>query len=288
MDRFNRGWITEHAKAVLLQYSDSITIRQLHYRLVAAGMTNDIQHYKRVIAAMTDARWEGGVRFGAFIDRERGICGETEAKPILLQDEIERAQQQVKAWMEHYHLNRWENQNAYIEVWIEKKALQGVFEEPCERNKVALAPCKGYPSLTFLHDAKERFSDAEDRGQERTILYFGDYDPSGEDIPRSIKDNLSRMGIDVEVERIALNPEQIASMGLSSVPAKDGDSRSRTWTGEGAVELDAIEPDELKRMAEEAIENRFDSTLLDELAEREETERVKYRKALKKFVVGLK
>ena len=288
MDRFNRGWITEHAKAVLLQYSDSITIRQLHYRLVAAGMTNDIQHYKRVIAAMTDARWEGRVRFGAFIDRERGICGETEAKPILLQDEIERAQQQVKAWMEHYHLNRWENQNAYIEVWIEKKALQGVFEEPCERNKVALAPCKGYPSLTFLHDAKERFSDAEDRGQERTILYFGDYDPSGEDIPRSIKDNLSRMGIDVEVERIALNPEQIASMGLSSVPAKDGDSRSRTWTGEGAVELDAIEPDELKRMAEEAIENRFDSTLLDELAEREETERVKYRKALKKFVVGLK
>ena len=62
--------------------------------------------------------------------------------------------------MNAYRLNRWSNQENYVEVWIEKKALQGVFETPCRRADVGLAPCKGYPSLTFLNDAKDRFEEA--------------------------------------------------------------------------------------------------------------------------------
>lgn len=284
---FDKAWITQAAEAVLRTYSEPITIRQLHYRLVAQGMTNDVNHYKRVISAMTDARWNGSVRFGAFVDRERSMSGETEAAPVSLKDEVERAQYQIQAWMENYHLNRWENQRAYVEVWIEKKALQGVFEGPCEKLRVALAPCKGYPSLTFLHEAKQRFSDAEDRGQDSVILYFGDYDPSGEDIPRSVKENLLRMGIEVEVERVALTAEQIEEMGLPSVPAKEGDSRSRTWSGDGAVELDAIEPAQLAEMVTGAIVERFDPELFRKLRVREKRELHAYQKVLREFVRGL-
>lgn len=77
---FDKAWITQAAEAVLRTYSEPITIRQLHYRLVAQGMTNDVNHYKRVISAMTDARWNGSVRFGAFVDRERSMSDEPEGE----------------------------------------------------------------------------------------------------------------------------------------------------------------------------------------------------------------
>jgi hypothetical protein len=250
-------------------------------------MVNDLNHYKRVVAAMTDARWDNIVPMEAFIDRERSMYGETKAEEKDLDDEIEQAKNQVQAWLNSYGLNRWFNQDYYIEIWIEKKALQGVFEGPCLNNEIGLAPCKGYPSITFLYEAKNRFERAIDDGKELIILYFGDYDPSGEDIPRSIRENLGRMGVDVAVERIALNPNQIKEMGLPGVPPKSGDSRSNNWNGGAVVELDAIEPNTLKRMCEDAIKVYFDQDRFTELQERESTEQGKYREALKEYVKTL-
>ena len=223
----------------------------------------------------------------AFIDRERSMFGETKAEEKDLESEIERGKQQVRAWMEAYHLNRWSNQEHYIEVWIEKKALQGVFEGPCSDLDVGLAPCKGYPSITFLNDASNRLSDAQSDGKEIIILYFGDYDPSGEDIPRSIKENLSRMECDVEVKRIALHPEQIRSMGLPGVPPKRTDSRTHTWEGDAVVELDAVEPNTLMEMCRNAIEEYFDDDLYNELQIREQTERAEYQMQLRGYVNSL-
>ena len=287
-DIFNRALIIEKAQEVLAEYSGGITLRQLYYRLVAQGMINDVLHYKRVVSAMTEARWQDTVSMDAFIDRERSMYGETKAKEKNLENEAREAQGQIEAWMDSYHLDRWSNQENYVEVWIEKKALQGVFEEPCNNLDVGLAPCKGYPSITFLHEASNRFADIGVTSKRLIILYFGDYDPSGEDIPNSIKANLERMGTEVEVERIALNPDLIKSLGLPSVPPKSTDSRTRNWDGKGAVELDAVEPKMLKSMCEKAILRYFDTDLYDELTEKESEERTEYQKTLKKFVMKMK
>jgi len=284
MDAFNRAWIISNSKEVIETYSEGITLRQLYYRLVARGMTNDVQHYKRVVASMTEARWNGDVEMEAFVDRERQMYGETKAQERELGDEITNAQEQIQAWMSSYKLDTWSNQPKFVEVWIEKKALQGVFEGPCRAHAVALAPCKGYASLTFLNEAKERFESATGDGKEVVILYFGDYDPSGEDIPRSIKENLVRMGAEVEVVRVALNLELIKSLRLPGVPPKSTDSRTAKWDGARAVELDAVEPKMLERMCRDAIRNHFDEDLHAELLSREEKERQEFRKELKKFV----
>ena len=97
-DGFTRKWIIENSKKILETYTEGITLRQLYYRLVAIGMTKDIQHDKRVVSAMTDARWEEEVDVEAFIDRERSMYGHTEADEKNLETEIERAKDQVKAW----------------------------------------------------------------------------------------------------------------------------------------------------------------------------------------------
>lgn len=56
-DKFTRDWIIEQSIDVLSNYEPGVlTIRGLHYQLVSRGMTNDIQHYKRVVAATGIAR----------------------------------------------------------------------------------------------------------------------------------------------------------------------------------------------------------------------------------------
>lgn len=288
-DIFNRDWIIEQALDVLSMYEPGVlTIRALHYQLVSRGMTNDIQHYKRVVAAAGVARWDGRIAFDAFSDREREMASETAGNPVFLEDEINTGKAQVQAWMNAYSRNRWENQPYYPEVFIEKKALEGVFLKACSSNHVALGACKGYPSITFLYEASLRFMEAEDRGKQPIILYFGDYDPSGEDIPRVLEDNLKRLGCSsIEVRRIALNESQVIDWNLPPAPTKATDTRSVNWTGIGQVELDAVKPEKLISLLEAALADIFDYDLYDILMEEEENEREIYRQELKQYVSSL-
>lgn len=288
-DQYTRQWIIDQSLDIITNYDPGVlTLRGLHYQLVALGMTNSIQHYKRVVAAMKKARWEQLVPFETFSDHDRSVLGQTIISPTILEEQIESTQNSIEFWMEHYSKNRWENQPYFIEVWIEKKALQGVFESPCSRYRVALAPCKGYPSLTFLNEATDRFRDAIDQGKKPIILYFGDYDASGEDIPRSIQDSLFDFGVDVQVKRIALMKQQVLQMNLPPAPTKKTDTRAKNWTGLGQVELDAVKPEILQAMCAQAIEELFDEDLYEELMQQQEKEKKSYKVALKKFINEMK
>jgi hypothetical protein len=288
-DDFTRRWITEHSIDIVNRYEKGIlTIRGLHYQLVSIGMTNDMRHYKRVVSAMIEARWNGLIDFDAFSDNDREMIGKTEFEEIRLDSQIEKGKEQVKAWMESYYRNRWENQPYYPEVLIEKKALQGVFQKVCWRNDIALGACKGYPSLTFLNEASNRFKEAERRGKRPVIIYFGDYDPSGEDIPRSIRENIIKLGCrSIEVRRHALSEQQVLAWSLPPAPVKEGDSRSAKWNGLGQVELDAVKPEKLQELCQDAIDWVFDKRLYNDLKELEEIEREGYQFELKEFVSNL-
>ena len=285
-DEFTRDWIIENSIDVLSQYENGIlTIRALHYQLVSRGMTNTLQHYKRVVAAMEVARWDGRVDFEAFSDRDRAMCGTTKATETVLEDKQDQAKRQVGLWMRSYGKNRWENQPYYPEILIEKKALEGVFAKPCAKWDVAVGACKGYPSLTFLYELSERLRDAQSEGKKPIILYFGDYDPSGEDIPRSIGENLQKFGVyNVEIRRIALMEQQVIEWKLPPAPAKETDSRTANWDGLGQVELDAVKPEKLISMLNDAINEIFDQDLYDELITQENEERELFQAELKRYV----
>lgn len=285
-DKFTKQWIIENSIKICSRYKHGVlTLRSLHYQLVGVGMTNDIQHYKRVVNAMIDARWSGEISFDQFSDLDRSMVGETKHEETVLDDMIERGKWQVEAWMTAYRKNRWENQPIYPEVLIEKKALQGVFAPICQNYGVSVGACKGYPSLTFLNEMANRFKDIDKR---IVVLYFGDYDPSGEDIPRSIVDNLERFGVTIELKRMALMQDQVVKWSLPPAPAKVTDSRTAKWEGLGQVELDAVKPEKLQELCSEAIEELFDQELYDELIEQEGKERYEYQTSLKQFVNDMK
>lgn len=265
-DEFTRSWIIENAVEIIDRYEPGeLTLRALHYQLVGRGMTNSMQRYKRVVAAMEVARWDGQVDFETFSDLDREVVGATDAEPTNVTSAITTGEQQVRAWMQAYNKNRWENQPIYPELWIEKKALQSIFAPVTSSNDVGLFPVKGYPSLTALYEAAQRFKEHTENGKECVILYFGDYDPSGEDIPRSIHENLTRMGVEVDVRRFALFEYQVRDWKLPPAPTKETDSRTANWDGIGQVELDAVPLEQLRRMAQDAINSVFDTDLHAEI-----------------------
>lgn len=139
--------------------------------------------------------------------------------------------------------------------------------------------------LTFLYELSERMRDAISNGKQPIILYFGDYDPSGEDIPRSIGENLEKFGVyGVEIRRIALMEQQVIEWGLPPAPAKETDSRTANWDGLGQVELDAVKPEKLIALLDDAINEIFDQDLYDELIATEAEERELFQAELKRYV----
>ena len=140
---------------------------------------------------------------------------------------------------------------------------------------VTLFPCRGYPSLTKLYESAVRIKQ-NSGGKPIHILYFGDYDPSGEDIIRSVREDLTRFGIDFEIEKIAILQEQIEEYNIPPMPAKTSDPRYAKFVaehGEDAVELDAIEPDKLQEIIGDSISKKFDEATRESVEERQDEER---------------
>lgn len=280
--KFSKQWILDNGIPIVKGYNGNITVREIYYELVAIGMINDVRHYKKVVNAMIWARRQGILKFDAFLDHERETIGNTDYKETNVGIEVGIAKEQIRNWATSYRKNRWENQLYYPEVFIEKKTLQGAFEETCDNWNIALNPCKGYPSLTFLNSAKERFKEASILGKQPIILYFGDYDCTGEDIPRSICDNLERIGITVKIKRILLLENQVKKWKLPHAPTKTTDTRSKTWSGIGQVELEAVKREKKIKILENAIKDIFDENLYDELQETEAEEREEFKTILER------
>jgi hypothetical protein len=135
---------------------------------------------------------------------------------------------------------------------------------------------RGYPSLTYLHDAAEIIT------AKRTpafLYYFGDHDPSGADIPRNVERRLREFapGATVHFQRVAVTTEQIEDWQLPTRPTKTTDSRSRSFAGE-SVGVDAIPPARLRALVEDCIFPHLDDAEVQRLEHIEEEERATLRR----------
>jgi hypothetical protein len=78
---------------------------------------------------------------------------------------------------------------------------------------VILFPCRGFSSLTKLHNAIVRFQSYIEKGKKGIrIVYAGDLDPSGWSIYENIVkrlDEMNKTGLDIVVDRFALLKDQV-------------------------------------------------------------------------------
>ena len=82
----------------------------------------------------------------------------------------------------------WYNQKNYVEVWVEKKGLLGVIDTITREWEIPLVAAAGQCSKTILYEAAQHYDKiAVEEGKQIIILYFGDYDPAGGAIYRSLE-----------------------------------------------------------------------------------------------------
>lgn len=262
--------VIDQAERVCTEYAGQgfiLTLRQLYYQFVARGwLPNTQREYKRLGEIMNDARLAGLIDWNHLEDRTRNL-------------------QRLSSWSSpggiiqsaarSYHTDLWQDQNYRVEVWIEKDALAGVFERVCQDNDVPYFSCRGYTSQSELWGAGQRLR--RYWGRTPIILHFGDHDPSGMDMTRDIAARLELFyGRPVEVDRLALNKDQIEQYNPPPNPAKTTDSRYASYIrlhGDESWELDALEPQVLSDLVTAAISRFRDSAKWDAQVARQEAER---------------
>ena len=243
-----------------------ITVRQVYYQCVSRGLCdNSGDEYKRIADKIMAGRLAGILDWDIIEDR---------ARYTRENSHWSSPQEIISAAAEQYRIDTRATQPRYIEAWCEKDALIGILEQICSRLDVPCLSCRGFPSITLLHEAANRFRDKPNP----IILYAGDHDPSGLKIPQTIQDRLTNtFGVDVELRRIGLTLEQIKELHVPPYSAKDKDANYQEYVATTGLtqawELDALPPDRLAEIFENAINELTDFQELQRLREKENTDK---------------
>ena len=249
-----------------------ITVRQVFYQMVAANfIKNTNAQYKRIGRILVIGRMSKMINWKTIVDR---------ARRAVMPNQFNSMKEFVVAVENSFRKYRWEDQDHYIEVMVEKEALVGILEPIAKEYHVLLLANKGYSSASAMHEAAQRIKRESEDGKICHVLYLGDHDPSGVDMGRDIKDRLTEFECEVGVERIALTMEQIKKYKLPPNIVKKTDSRSAKYIrkyGNKSWELDALNPEILTNLLVSSILVYLDEVKYREMREREKAEKTRLR-----------
>ena len=274
--------LIERCDSIIEEYAGRgmrLTLRQLYYVLVSSDVIpNNIRSYKNLGGLVSDARIAGLLDWDGIEDRVR-----VPDKP----QQFDSMGDLMDVALRAYRLPRWEGQENYVELWVEKDALANVLRPVAKRDHVTLMVNRGYSSSSAMYEAAQRFTENGSDGQNLIILYLGDHDPSGEDMVRDVRDRLALFGADVDVRKIALTMAQVEEYDPPPNPAKVTDSRAAAYIrryGDKSWELDALKPEVLQAIITDEIDPLIDRSLMDAIIERETRE----KKTIEKAVASLR
>lgn len=244
------------------QGRQSMTVRQMFYRMSSAGEVEKTENgYRRVQRCLLEMRRAGAIPYDWIADNTRW-----QRKPKTYHSLTSAAD----FWAKNYRRALWDEQPTYVEIWVEKDALAGVFFSVTEEYDVPLYVTRGYSSETLVQSAAENL-----RGIYKPVFiyHFGDFDPSGRDMARDIEQKLRGFGANFTFTEAAVTEQQIISMRLPTRPTKTTDTRAKDWRRGDSVELDAIPPNELRAMVRGVIEQHIDPDALQMTQDIEQQER---------------
>lgn len=263
IQRRRNSWddIVEHAAEIVRSYGTGVTLRQTFYRLVSDGtLHNTVSDYQNLSARTAEARRDGS--FPAFIDR---------TSEVHVPASWDSPKEIVEAARRQYRRDRTEGQDQVIWIIVEKAGLLAQFGAWFGDLGLPMAALSGYASQSDADTIREK---VEDDGRPAILLYAGDHDPSGEDIER---DFVERTDCWDEVRRVALTADQVARYDLPELPGKSSDVRSPGFVARHGkliqVEVDALDPNDLRDLFQEAVDALWDQSAYDDVIEREDRER---------------
>ena len=263
--------VIKQANEIMDEYTDKMTIRQLHYQFVARDLyENTPQNYKKLGDILRNARMAGRVSWTDLEDRGRRLTGYGGG--------WDNPAQAVSSTAYGYEVDLWTTQPVKVEIWTEKDALSSIIRDPAYDYKVNYFASKGYPSITALKGAADRFKRMARMGQDIVVLFLSDHDPEGIDMERNLRETMDKMGVpNLTIKRIGLTMDQIRELRPPPSIAKESSSRLAMYereTGSSeAWELDALPAEYLKELIDEEISNIVDQDLINQRLETQEADR---------------
>lgn len=231
-----------------------LTVRQLYYQMVSRDqIPNSERSYKQLINTVTNGRMAGHIDWDMIEDRTRAF---------ITRSRWDNPGEVLRASARQFHMDMWSTQPFRVYLVVEKEALVSVFERVCHQFDVPLLAARGYPSVSVIRQfAEEQVETSMAQGQKVVILHFGDHDPSGIDMTRDLVDRVNEFiqGEDWQLQRMALNMDQIKKLQPPPNPAKKTDARFKKYASDygtqSSWELDALPPTYLENLAREAIQS---------------------------------
>lgn len=240
--------VVARAAAIVAGYDSGVTLRQLFYRLVADGtLANTDTSYKTLSARTAEARRRG--EFPDLLDRGRRIH----------RDATFTGPRDARSWLRAiYRRDRTEGQPYSLYLGVEKAGMVEQLAAWYGERGLPILALGGYGSQSYVDEVA---ADVAQDGRPAVLLYAGDFDPSGEDIDR---DFTARTGCWDQVVRIALTADQVESYRLPEHPGKAADSRAGAFIAAHGrlvqVELDALDPDDLRGLYDQALAGYWDES----------------------------
>jgi hypothetical protein len=185
----------------------------------------------------------------------------------------------VRTVSRSYRRDFWAQQPRRVLVASEKGTVRGVLDPVLTEYGIGFRVMHGFSSATIVHEIAQDYD-----GRLLIIIYVGDYDPSGMYMSEcDLPERFARYGGDhVRVRRIALTR---AHHGLPSFPASDkkGDTRYPWFVrnyGHRCWELDALDPNDLRTLVDDAIRAEIEPVAWKRCAAVEKAERESLRHVL--------
>jgi hypothetical protein len=263
--RATRAEMAERWNALyaIVEQQQPMTVRQVYYRATVLGVVEKTEDgYTKVQTDLANMRRAGRLPYDWLADSTRWM-----RKPAMYRS----IQQALQETARLYRKDLWRDADAYVEIWLEKDALAGVVDTITYEYGVPLMVARGYASLSFLHSTAEQINELQ---VPAFIYHLGDYDPSGVNAGEKIEQTLRELAPQARISfrRIAVTQRQIFAWSLPTRPTKKTDTRAKGF-GEISVELDAIEPDQLRDLVRRAIEQHLPAEQLRILKAAEDSER---------------
>lgn len=277
--------LIEDIEDVLIEYRQylPLTVRQVFYRLVGQGYPKREEFYNKVQDVCNRGRRSGRISFESI--RDDGVSrqgGET----LEACYESPREYYEIHEEIGNYYERSWHaDQPAAVSVLCEAAGMVPMVNRAVSGYRVAVASSSGFDSLTVKYELfKDAMSRREEFGQRTILLHLGDHDPSGVSVFESMALDLNTFCEDrgedglIEMRRVALTPEQIVELGITTQPdeVKPTDSRSAAFMDRGlepAAQLEAIPPETLIDLVRVAVADALDLEVLSASRERERREK---------------
>jgi hypothetical protein len=242
--------------------------RQIHYALMNAPplrhgskpksrYANDRHSYGDLCDLLTRARLAKLIPFHAIADETRPVMTwQVHREPgTFIRSELE-------GLLKGYWRDLLQSQPNHLEMLVEKNTVAKIVETVCSRYCIPLTSGRGYCSLPPRWNMAQRYRKS---GKDKLILLIvSDFDPDGEAIAesfaRSMRDDFGIANL--HPMKVALTSEQVEEFGLvPEMEAKTGSKQHAKFVakfGTHTWEVEALPPEQLQELLEDAIQSVLD------------------------------